>query len=159
MIASPIAATQLAQWIALNEPKLFQALSENAARGAGFAGFTDWLSTVGSSLSGAVKSVGTFLTSEKGLSTLTTLGGAYLANKSQQNVLQTQVALAQAGMAPAPITNSNFSGGVQPVYTPTGQPVTPALLNQLQPTFLQRYGVAIGLGVAAFGALLLLRSR
>lgn len=161
MIANPIAATQLANWIALNEPKLFQALADNAAKGQGFSGFTDWLSSVGSSLSGAVKNVGTFLTSDKGLATLTTLGGAYLANKSQQNVLQTQVALAQAGFAPAPITNTNFggNGGIQPIYTPTGQPVSNSLLNQLQPTFFQRYGVAIGLAAAAFGALLLLRSN
>lgn len=163
-IASPKSATQLAEWIAQHEPQLFAALTREAGTALSvpgkLGGITDWLSSIGTGVTSAVKNVGTFLTSSQGLATLGTLGGAYLQTKSQQNVLATQVALAQAGMAPAPIAYTPGANGVNtPIYLPTQQTVTPGLLAQLQPSFLQRNGIWLALGGAGILALLLLRSR
>lgn len=157
-IAKTAAAEQLAEWIATEQPQLFAALQQAVARSPGVGGITDILSSIGAGVSSAVKNVGSFLTSTKGLETLGALGSTYLATKTQQNVLQTQVALAQAGYSPAPITNvMGPNGTMVPIYQPTQQPVSAAMLAQLQPSFIERYGIYLALGGAAILALFLLR--
>lgn len=146
-------AMQLAQWIAMNEPALFSALQREAATAsARLNGITDFLSSVGSTLSEAVSNVGSYLASSEGVKTLTGLGTAYLGYKQQSNVLKTQTQLAMAGMAPAPIMNTvGANGQIVPVYTPTNQVATSQLLMQLQPSVFQQYKmpILIGAGVLA----------
>lgn len=152
-------AEQLAEWLAKNEPALFDALLREAAtQSAQLHGVTDFLSSIGTSITSAVKTVGSYLTSEKGINTLTTLGGAYLGYKTQQNVLQTQVALAQAGMSPAPIQNTvDQSGRPVPVYTPTNQVASDQLLYQLRPSFFEQYKWPLLIGGGTLLAILALR--
>lgn len=128
-------ATQLAAWIESVHPELFaqlyaKAQSQKPAVMRGFGDDTDssggfWssigdtLSSVGSGIANAAESVGTYLTSSQGLSTLASLGTTYLnlqssqANsQAQQAVLAQQIIRAQTGVAPAPIAYQNG----QPVY-------------------------------------------
>lgn len=147
-------AEQLAAWLAKNEPAIFDALLRAAAtESAQLSGITDFLKSLGTSVTGAVKTVGSYLTSSQGIDTLTTLGSTYLGYKQQQNVLQTQVSLAQAGYSPAPIQNTiGANNQVVPVYTPTNQVATDQLLYQLRPSFFEQYKAPILIG----GGLLLL---
>ncbi len=156
-MTTPTSATALAEWLAANEPELFEVLLREAAtERAQLHGLTDFLSTIGSSISTAASTVGNFLTSSKGMDTLTSLGSTYLQVRQQSNVLKTQVALAQAGMLPAPISNTiGANGQTVPVYTPTNQVATNQLLARLQPSFFEQYKMPIVLGGAALLLLVL----
>lgn len=139
------ASIALAQWLAVNEPELFAALAARVDQQ--LAGFTDFLSTigsgiakaataVGSTLNTAAKSVGSFIASPNGMSVLTTLGQTYLQTQAQKNALQVQLAQASAGQMPAPIETryDAASGAYVPVFTPVAgapQPLTPQLTQQL----------------------------
>lgn len=152
-------AEEFAAWLAQNEPSLFSALEREAATvGARLNGISDFLSTIGSSLSAGVSNVAKFITSDEGLKSITGLGAAYMTTKAQSNVLSTQLALAQSGMMPAAIQNTiGPNGQIIPVYSPTNQPVNSALLNQLQPSLLSQLALPIGLGVAALVIIMALR--
>lgn len=125
----------LALWIARNQPRVFEALTQQAHKRAQLSGVTDWLSSVGTSLGGAVKNVGSFLTSQEGIATIGALGTAYLTTQAQRDALRTQVAQAQAGYPPQPV----YTVGTEqtPYYRDpaTGQsyPFTSQIAAQLQP--------------------------
>lgn len=144
-------AEALALWLSRNEPMLFEQLQMRAmaseAGESNLAGVMDWLKSAGTSVTNAVKSVGTFISSPAGMQTMVGLGTTLLQNKQQMAVLQTQAAMAQAGMTPAPIQNTtNAYGQTVPVYTPTNQVVSPQILASLQPTFLQQYALPLTVG-------------
>lgn len=128
---------ELAVWIARNQPHVFEALVREANKRGQLHGITDWLSSVGSSLGDAAKSVGSFLTSQQGIATLGTIGGLYLQTQAQKDALKLQIRQAQVGQAPIPIQSvgANPYSSV-PVYTDptTGQSysLTPQLTSQLQ---------------------------
>ena len=129
---------ELAMWIARNQPLVFQQLVREANRRGQLSGITDWLSTVGSSLGEAAKSVGSFLGSKEGIATVGTIGALYLQSQAQKDALKLQVRQAQAGQSPVPIQSvgANPYSSV-PIYTDplTGQQsyLTPQLTAQLQP--------------------------
>lgn len=150
-------ATQLAQWLALNEPALFSALQREAAtQSATLNGITDFLSSIGTSIGDAVSNVGSYLASSEGVKTLTSLGTTYLGYKQQSNVLKTQVQLAMAGQAPAPIMNTvGANGQIVPVYTPTNQVASNPLLARLQPSFLDQYKMPLLIGGGILALVLL----
>lgn len=154
-------AVAFAAWLAKQEPALFAALEREAATtSARLNGITDFLSSVGSSIGSAVTNVAKYVTSSEGLNSLVNLGGSILQSKAQQNVLKTQLNLAQAGLAPAPIVNAqNPTGSIVPVpvYQPTNMPVTTSLLQNLQPSFFQQYAVPIALGVGGLFLFMALR--
>lgn len=139
------AAEALALWLQRNEPELFAALVQRAARSE-LAGITDVLTsigsgiakaatTVGSGIATAAKSVGSFLASSNGMSVLSSLGQTYLQSQAQKNALQVQLASAQAGQAPAPIeTRYNpTTGAYEAIVTSSSgaQLLTPQLTQQL----------------------------
>jgi len=148
----------LALWLAQNQPHVFQALMQHSRQRAQLSGVTDWLSSVGTSLGGAVKSVGSFLTSQEGIATLGALGTTYLTTRAQRDALRVQVAQAQAGYPPQPV----YTVGTDqtPYYRDpaTGQsyPLTSQIANQLQPA-MNWTPLLIGGGVL-FTILLLMRS-
>lgn len=147
-------ALAFSEWLAREEPALFDALEREAAtKSARLNGVTDFFKSVGASISTAVTSVAKYVSSTEGIGTLAALGGTILQSKAQQNVLKTQVALAQAGAPPAPIVNGyNANGQIVPIYQPTNMPVSNSMLANLAPSFLQQYALPIAFG----GGLLLL---
>jgi hypothetical protein len=81
------------------------------------SGSGDFLSSVGSGLANAAEGVGSWLTSSQGLTSLTNLASTLVATNAQQQVLAAQVARAQAGQAPLPITYAVAANGqAVPVY-------------------------------------------
>lgn len=112
----------------ISMPDLTGDLSTSIDSSSSGGGFLDSVgsvaSSIGSSISSAASSVGNFLTSSAGLQTLAAVGTTYLAAsaassnaQAQQAVLQTQIARAQAGQSPAPITYAQTSTGqLVPVY-------------------------------------------
>lgn len=147
-------ATEFAAWLAQNEPDLFAALTREAAtKSARLNGVMDFLSSAWGNVSDAVSNVGSYLTSGDGLNNLVKLGGAYIQGQTQQNVMQTQLAMARSGFSPLPISNQiGANGQTVPVYQPTGQPVSNQMLSQLAPGGLGSYAIPIAIG----GGLLLL---
>lgn len=127
----PVTAAQaFAAWLEQNEPDLFQALLKHAATESSAKGLGDWssilssvgsvASDLGSGISDAASSVGSYLTTGGGLTALSNLAGTYLQSKTAQSVVQMQLARANQGMAPAPVSYAtNASGQVVPVYTAT----------------------------------------
>lgn len=128
---------QFAVWLAQNQPEVFQALVASATKHRQMNGITDWLTSVGTSLGGAVKSVGSFISSPQGMATLGTIGTVYLQTQAQKDALKLQVAQVQAGYSPAPVYTSGSGATAQPYYRDpvTGQsyPLTSQLASQLQP--------------------------
>lgn len=160
-------ALSLAQWLANDQPRLFQALLEKAAQlkaAQGLGDFSDILSSIGSGISTAVSNVGSFLTSPAGMTTLTTIGTAYLNNQTQSNVLNAQVKIAQAGKTVAPIQtvyNPN-TGQYEASYTTAGAqyPVTSQLLSSITPaSSMQQYLPYLLIGGGLLVVLMLFRSR
>lgn len=149
-------AEQLAQWLLKNQPELFTALARRAEGRAQLSGITDFFSSLGTGVSNAATQVGSFLTSEDGLKTLTGLTGIYLQTKAQKDALNLQVKLAQAGQAPAPVANSTdpYGGTLPYYYPPNGGPPIPlssTLAQRLAPRstigdYLPLAVVAVGLG-------------
>lgn len=187
----PITAAQgFAAWLEQNEPALFAALAEHAAAAGTRLG--DWssilsdvgsfASSVGSDISGAASSVGTYLTSSQGMQSLASLANTYLQSQTAQQVVSAQLARANQGMAPAPITyQTNAAGQVVPVYTGANPPAgaVPVQLGNGQVgyqlgsgqlaalssggigQFFQQYGTTIAVvgGILLVGVLALGRRR
>lgn len=139
----PVTAAQaFAAWLEQHEPDLFQALLKQAATEAKASGLGDWSSIlssignvagdIGSGISDAASSVGSYLTSSQGLSSLSNLASTYLQSQTQQSVTQMQLARAQQGLPPAPVSYAtNSAGQVVPVYTAGNLP--PSLTGSAQP--------------------------
>jgi hypothetical protein len=149
-------ADALALWLAKNQPEVFEG-ALRAAQGqsiprtpSNLAGITDVLSSIGTSFGSAVKSVGSFLSSENGIKTLGAVGGLYLQSQAQRDALRLQVATVQAGYPPQPVQNVGYNTNTAvPMYGT--QPLTPTLTNQLLPrtSILREYAPwAIGFAVA-----------
>lgn len=184
-----VAGALLAAWLGQNFPELYNELIIRAGNptGAppnvqlspppdkGLAGFTDVLSSiwggitkvatnVASGLSSTVQGVGNFLASKEGASALATLAVAkYGASSSQASVIGTQLNRTQAGQTPAPI-QTVYDPATQtyvPVLTQNGvnYPVNNQVLQQLQPSFLDRYGMWIAIGGIGLIALTLIIPR
>lgn len=152
-------ANALARWLAINQPEVFEGLLR-AAQGktiprtvSNLAGIMDVLGNFGTTFSGAVKSVGSFLTSDAGLATVGTIGGLYLQSQAQKDALKLQVATIKAGYPPQDIVNAgpNTNSAV-PIYAGTGQALTPQLAARLTPrSILADYapwGLALAAGLA-----------
>jgi hypothetical protein len=164
-------AQSLAKWLLTEHPSIFYAIAKgtNPSLGA----FSDILENVGGAFSSAVSSVGSWLSNPQNIQSLTALAGTYFAAnaasdaaKAQARALQTQVDRAQAGQTAAPITYAyDANNNPVPVYTgstaipglgsqlplPSGQigyALTPQSLTALQPSFLQKYGLWLGVGAA-----------
>lgn len=147
-------AEQLAQWLMKNQPALFTALARQAEGRAQLAGISDFFSSLGTGVANATTQVGSFLTSEDGLKTLTGLTGVYLQTKAQKEALQLQVKLAQAGQSVAPVANTtDVYGGTAPYYYPPGggppQPFTQSLAQRLAPQGDYTPLILLGVGLGA----------
>lgn len=147
----------------------------SGAKVGGFAGFwsslSSDLSSVGSDLSGAVSKVGSYIASPSGASTLSNLAGSYFnyrtatsGNSLQNQILGAQIANAQMGLSPQPVTyQTNALGQTVPVYAGTnslGQPmsygITSANVGSLYPSTMSSYLPWILGGGAALVLLMLL---
>lgn len=126
----------LARWLAVNQPKVFEALVAKS-RQHQLNGVTDFLKSVGTSFGSAVKSVGSFLSSKDGMATLGAIGGIYLQTKAQKDALKLQVQLAQAGQPLANIQSTGPTPSASPIYvdpaTGAAYPFTSSLAQQLRP--------------------------
>lgn len=181
-----VSGTLLAAWLAQNYPDLYQEIAIRADNPThappdvrltppGLAGFTDVLSSiwggistaatkVASGLSATVQGVGNFLASKEGASALATLAVAkYGASSTQSSVIATQLGRTTVGQTPAPIqtVQDPTTGQYIPVLTQNGQnyQLTPQVLQQLQPSFLDKYGIYIAGGAFALVILTLLMNR
>lgn len=106
------------------------------------------------SIGGDLASVGKWLTSAVGLSSVSNVATAVIkANTPQSQTVQTQVARVASGTNPAPITYALSSNGqVVPVLQPAqaaGVGLTSQTLKNLLPGSLQPYALPIGLGIVA----------
>jgi hypothetical protein len=115
------------------------------------------VSSSGGGVTGALSSVGSFLASATGLTSLTNLATAYYkANTPQAATLNTQIGRVQAGVAPAPITYGyNAQGQLVPVLSQAevNTPLSQSTLSSLIPSSLSQYALPIGLGLLALWAL------
>lgn len=107
---------------------------------------------------GALSSVGSFLASVTGLTSLTNLATAIVkSNTPQAATIATQVARVQNGVSPAPITYAyNSAGQLVPVLaTGTSAPMalTSQTLSNLIPSSVSSYAIPIGLGLLLVWAL------
>lgn len=177
-VAIDVAHVKLARWLAQTHPELFKAVLAKAVKpvptsGKPMAGISDLFSGIGSDIA----SVANYLTSSGGLNTLGSLATSYFtlqgqqANaNAQQAVLQTQLARAQAGQAPLPITYTTqpavtssgvgYTAQVPVLQMAPGQlsTVTPQLLAANTPAgFLGQYGLWIMLGAGALVLYFILR--
>lgn len=148
------AGEKFAVWLAQNQPEMFVRLLKEAQakQGGKLEGLTDILSSIGSSIGNAAKSVGSFVTSAEGSSALATLASTYMTTQAQKSALSTQLKLAQLGQSPAPIAFPvpdaqpviyssvpvdpvtgipSASGTGVPAPSPYPTPYTPAVGNQI----------------------------
>lgn len=152
-------AEQLATWLMKNQPEVFTALARRAEGRAQLAGISDFFSSLGTGVANATSQVGSFLTSEDGLKTLTGLTSVYLQTKAQKDALNLQVKLAQAGQALAPVaTTTDVYGGSQPYYYggSVPQPLTSSLAQRLAPRGVSDFlplALVAGVGLLAILAL------
>lgn len=146
-----VSQTLFAAWLAENQPQVFNALAQRAGAQTGqpqqLSGFTDLLSSIGSSISGAaravagglsstIKSVGGFLGTGAGQQTLTALATTYAASQAGP-ALQLQADRAAAGQPPAPIQMVWDAAQQKYVATdPAGQLLSAQRLASYQPSFL-----------------------
>lgn len=162
------AALHFAHWMAQVHPEIFIAIRKKTLPVnhpvQGLAGISDVLSSVGDSLSSAASAVGDWVSSPNNVNALSSVATAYFKSQTpaignaQNAVFQTQLQRGQAGLSPAPITyQQTASGQYVPVYNQNTQ-LTPTMLQGLQPSFLQKYGLVLGVGVGAV-VLLMLVSR
>lgn len=165
-------AQSLAIWMLTEHPGLFYAVAKHV--NPQLSGFSDILSNVGGAFQTAVSGVGKWLSNPTNLQSLTGLAGTYFsaqaaksAASAQLAALNTQTERAQAGQTAAPISYAyDANGQPVPVYTgsaaipglgaqvalPSGQvgyALSPTSLNALQPSFLQKYGLWLGVGAGA----------
>lgn len=101
------------------------ALTDTSSGSGGFwSGLGSDLSSLGGDVLTGIGSVGSYLTSSSGLSSLTGLANTYFANQAvqaqantQQQVLQAQIQRTANGYSPAPVTyQRNAAGQLVPVY-------------------------------------------
>lgn len=165
-------AQSFAVWLLNTHPELFYTVAKR--QNPGLNGISDVLSNIGGAFSSAVSSVGSWISNADNLKSLTSLAGTYFSTQAAKNVanaqlaaLQTQADRAQAGQPAAPITyTQDPNGNLVPVYTgttplpglgtqtvlPSGQvgyALTNTSLAALQPSFLQKYGLWLGVGGVA----------
>jgi hypothetical protein len=165
-------AQSFSVWLLKTHPDLFYAIAKQ--QNPGLNGISDVLSNIGGAFSSAVSSVGSWVSNPENLKSLTSLAGTYFSTQAAQNVadaqlaaLQTQTNRAQAGQPAAPISYGyDANNNLVPVYTgtntlpglgtqvslPSGQygyTLSSSSLNALQPSFLQKYGLWLGVGGAA----------
>lgn len=128
---SPQSAADLARWLALNQPHVFEALvrASKGEMNTQLNGLTDWLTSIGSSLGGAVKNVSSFLTTPQGIASVSAIGGLYLQTQAQKDALKIQVANAAVGNPLPPI--ETYGAAQVPLYR--GQTLTPTLTSALMP--------------------------
>lgn len=124
---------ELAVWLAQNQPAVFQALVAAATRRQQMAGITDWLTSVGTSLGGAVKSVGSFVSSPAGMAALGTIGTVYLQTQAQKDALKLQMEQVRAGQSPQPVYTSGTDAYYRDPATGQSYPLTSQLASQLKP--------------------------
>jgi len=137
------------------------ALTDTSGSSGGFwSGLGSDLSSIGSDVLSGVGSVGSYLTSGSGLSSLTGLANTYFASQAvqsqantQQAVLQAQAQRVASGYSPAPVTyQQNAQGQLVPVYqsasgyTPLNSSGIAALTTGLGG--LPSWALPVGLGVA-----------
>lgn len=154
---TPRSGVELAKWLALNQPEVFEALvcAQAGEVNPHLNGITDWLTSIGSSIGTAVKSVGSFLTTQQGIATTAAIGSLYLQTQAQKDALKIQVANAAAGNPlPAISTVGTTAGNSYPVYQ--GNALTPSIAAQLMP---KRNWIPWVAGGLAIFALLLVFSR
>jgi hypothetical protein len=110
-------------------------------------------------LSGALASIGSFLSSATGLTSLSNLATAvYKANTPQASTIATQIGRVQNGVNPAPITYGyNAAGQLVPILAKAntaGVTLTPQTLAGLIPSSLTPYVVPVVIGGVLLWALL-----
>ncbi len=173
-------ADSLAQWLLKDQPGLFVKLAQVARvvpKNTALGDFTDILSAIGSGISTAVSSVGSFLTSAQGLQTLSTLGATYMTTQAQKNALNVQLATTAANKTAAPIQTvyNSQTGQYEALYTTANgqqQVVTSNNAAQFYPTGaigsqtiaatasgLTQYLPYIAIGGGLLVLMLLMRSR
>lgn len=108
-------------------------------------------------LGGALASIGSFLSSATGLSSLTNLATAvYKANTPQSAAIAAQIGRVQAGVNPAPITYGyNAAGQLVPVLkspNTAGIALTPQTLAGLIPAGWTPYVVPVVIGIVVLWA-------
>jgi len=123
---------------------------------------TDW-GNVFDSIGSDLASVGSWLTSSQGLTTVGNLTNTILkANTPQQQTVQTQISRVAAGSNPAPITYGvDSSGQVVPILQTgynTGQALNQNTLASLLPSSLSQYATPISIGLLALIGISLARS-
>lgn len=134
------------------------ALTDTSSSSGGFwSSLGGGLSSLGSDVLTGIGSVGSYLTSASGLSSLTGLANTYFANQAvqtqantQQQVLQAQIQRTASGNSPAPITyQRNAAGQLIPVYqsqsgyTPLSPQGIAALSTGSLPTWLPWAAVGV----------------
>jgi MYXO-CTERM domain-containing protein len=175
---NPAAAKQFAAWLYQTHPDLFLAAYHLSAFGAtpdtsGLGDISDFLSSIGSGVSDAVSSVGSFLTNSDNLKTMAGLASSYLSAQTQQNVVNAQLARLQQSKPPVPVQYTQNSAGqyvpVVPVassgqmvapsspYVASYVPVSSSMFSTGGASSLMQY--APWIAVAGLGALFLLRRR
>ena len=147
----------------LSPSAISSAVSSGTGSTGGFwSGLGSDLSSLGSSALSGIQSVGSFLTTGGGLSSLSSLANDYFQSKAlntqagmvaqqQQAVMQAQMASVAQGGVPAPISYTTNAYGQQvPVYSSAAgyQPVTSSYLNNLFSGSTNWLPWAIGGGVA-----------
>lgn len=152
-----------AAWLAEVYPEVFNELAKAAGTqntATTLSGFMDILRSVGSgivtatrtissSFGGAVKQVGSFLASDAGKSTIEGIVGLYAAKQGMNAnlaAISLQGERASANEAPAPIQTvyDPATGQYIPVLSPTpdqNYALNSSLIQELRPSFLDRYGV------------------
>lgn len=145
------------------------ALTDTSGSSGGFwSSLGSGLSSLGSDVVSGIGSVGSYLTSNTGLSSLTGLANTYFANQAvqtqantQQAVLAAQTQRVASGYSPAPVSyQRNSAGQLVPVYsTPSGyQPLTTAGIAGLASTGMPSWLLPVGLGAAALIAIFAFKS-
>lgn len=160
-------ADAFAKWLAVNQPEIFEGLLRAAVKReipekSALSGISDVLSSFGTSFGNAVKSVGSFLSSDDGMKTVGTLGALYLQTQAQRDALKLQTATIKAGYPPQPVTNVGVdTNSAVPVYAPTGQPLTPQLTAALTPrkSIFEEYAPAAMFFAVALGFLWAVRPK
>lgn len=157
-------ADEFAHWLSVTHPDVFYSIRRRVNPPVALGDWSDTLSSIGDAFSSSVSAVGTWVSQPSNVNALANVAGAYFKSQTpnpslssaQSSVLSTQLARAQAGLSPAPISyTTDASGQLVPVYSTGGSNygLTPTSLNKLNPSFLQKYGIILAIGG---GAVLLL---
>ena len=157
------AADALANWLLHVHPEIFTAIAKKTIpHTAALSGVSDVLSSLGTDLSTAVSSVGSWVANPQNFQNLTGAATAYFNSQApsvanaQNAVFQTQLQRAQAGLSPAPITYAvNAQGQTYPVYN--GNTLSPNTLQTLAPSFMQKYGLWLAFGGGALALIFILK--